>query len=188
MASYSTMSTIPAADVETEQPLLKRDVKLNVKTVLAGAAGAAFILGAAAATAVTASAAPKQMNFGASFFPVAKNIELAGNHDECLMFGNEGTPLRVKGCNKHGGQYRQVLNVKDNIVRALHDDLELVRREAHKPQVQSTKEAAHDDEARRDEEEPPGRRHGCFTRTSRRWRVERVVKWSRIVFRRRRVA
>ena len=28
MASYSTMSTIPAADVETEQPLLKRDVKL----------------------------------------------------------------------------------------------------------------------------------------------------------------
>ena len=49
MASYSTMSTIPAADVETEQPLLKRDVKLNVKTVLAGAAGAAFILGAAAA-------------------------------------------------------------------------------------------------------------------------------------------
>ena len=45
MASYSTMSTIPAADVETEHPLLKRDVKLNVKTVLAGAAGAAFILG-----------------------------------------------------------------------------------------------------------------------------------------------
>ena len=43
MASYSTMSTIPAADVETEQPLLKRDVKLNVKTVLAGAAGAAFM-------------------------------------------------------------------------------------------------------------------------------------------------
>ena len=40
MASYST---IPAADVETEQPLLKRDVKLNVKTVLAGAAGAAFM-------------------------------------------------------------------------------------------------------------------------------------------------
>ena len=37
MASYSTMSTIPAADVETEQPLLKHDVKLNVKTVLAGA-------------------------------------------------------------------------------------------------------------------------------------------------------
>ena len=41
MASYST---IPAADVETEQPLLKRDVKLNVKTVLAGAAGAAFMV------------------------------------------------------------------------------------------------------------------------------------------------
>ena len=76
MASYSTMNTIPAADVETEQPLLKRDVKLNVKTVLAGAAGAAFILGAAAATAVTASAAPKQMSFGAQYFPKAVNIEL----------------------------------------------------------------------------------------------------------------
>ena len=37
--------------------------------------------------------------------------------------------------------------------------IELVRREAHEPQIQSAKEAAHDDEARRDEEEPPGRRH-----------------------------
>ena len=30
------------------------------------------------------------------------------------------------------------------------------------------KEAAHDDEARRDQEEPPGRRHGCLRSTSRR--------------------
>ena len=117
MASYSTMSTIPAADVETEQPLLKRDVKLNVKTVLAGAAGAAFILGAAAATAVTASAAPKQMSLGAQYYPKAVNIELGDHHSECVMFSNEGTPLRVKGCSKHGGQYRQVLNVKDNTVK-----------------------------------------------------------------------
>ena len=174
MASYSTMNTIPAADVESETPLLSRDVKLNAKTLLGGAAAAAFILGAAAATAVTAPVAQKQMNFGASFFPVAKNIELAGNHDECLMFGNEGTPLRVKGCSKHGGQFRQMIG-NDNTVKyesffndkltvrgALHDDLELVRREAHEPQVQSAEEAAHDDEARRDEEEPPGRRHGCL--------------------------
>merc|ERR1719420_1035769 len=114
MASYST---IPAADVETEQPLLKRDVKLNVKTVLAGTAGAAFILGAAAATAVTASAAPKQMSFGAQYFPKAVNIELSSDHSDCVMFSNEGKPLRVKGCNKHGGQYRQIINVKDNTVK-----------------------------------------------------------------------
>ena len=116
MASYSTMSTIPAADVETEQPLLKRDVKLNVKTVLAGAAGAAFILGAAAATAVTASAAPKQMAFGAQYFPKAVNIELADDHKECVMFSNKGTPLRVKGCSKHGGQFRQIIGT-DNTVK-----------------------------------------------------------------------
>ena len=57
-------------------------------------------------------------------------------------------------------------DVKLNVIvrGALHDDLELVRREAHQTQIQSTEEAAHDDEARRDEEEPPGRRHGCLCR------------------------
>ena len=44
MASYSTMSTIPAADVESETPLLQRDVKLNAKTLLGSAAAAAFVL------------------------------------------------------------------------------------------------------------------------------------------------
>ena len=34
-----------------------------------------------------------------------------------LMFSNEGTPLRVKGCNKHGGQFRQKINVADNTVK-----------------------------------------------------------------------
>ena len=115
MASYSTMSTIPAADVETEQPLLKRDVKLNVKTVLAGAAAAAFILGAAAATALTTPAAPKQMSLGAQYFPKAVNIELASDHDDCLMFSNKGTPLRVKGCSKHGGQFRQIIGADDTV-------------------------------------------------------------------------
>ena len=35
-----------AADVESETPLLQRDVKLNAKTLLGGAAAAAFVLGA----------------------------------------------------------------------------------------------------------------------------------------------
>ena len=34
MASYSTMNTVPAADVESETPLLQRDVKLNAKALL----------------------------------------------------------------------------------------------------------------------------------------------------------
>ena len=37
MASYSTMNTIPAADV-SETPLLQRDVKINAKTLVGGAA------------------------------------------------------------------------------------------------------------------------------------------------------
>ena len=54
MASYSTMNTIPAAASET--PLLSRDIKVNAKTLLGGAAAAAFVLGAAAATVVAPSA------------------------------------------------------------------------------------------------------------------------------------
>ena len=46
MASYSTMNTIPAADVESETPLLQRDIKINAKTLVGGAAAAAFALGA----------------------------------------------------------------------------------------------------------------------------------------------
>jgi len=57
MASYST---IPAA---ADKPLLQRDVKVNVKTVLAGAAAASFALGALAATAVSATVAAPTTSF-----------------------------------------------------------------------------------------------------------------------------
>jgi len=57
MASYST---IPKTD---EAPLLQRDVKVNVKTILAGAAVASFALGALAATAVSASVAAPTTSF-----------------------------------------------------------------------------------------------------------------------------
>ena len=40
MASYSTMNTIPAAASET--PLLSRDIKVNAKTLIGGAAVAAL--------------------------------------------------------------------------------------------------------------------------------------------------
>jgi len=57
MASYST---IPKTD---EAPLLQREVKVNVKTVLAGAAAASFALGALAATAVSSSVAAPTTSF-----------------------------------------------------------------------------------------------------------------------------
>ena len=62
MASYSTMNTIPAADV-SETPLLQRDVKINAKTVVGGAALAAFVLGALAATAVDLKAPVRSTAF-----------------------------------------------------------------------------------------------------------------------------
>ena len=62
MASYSTMNTIPAADV-SETPLLQRDVKINAKTLVGGAALAAFVLGALAATAVNPQAPVRSTAF-----------------------------------------------------------------------------------------------------------------------------
>ena len=41
MASYAT---IPA-EAETEKPLMNRDVRVNLKTVIGGAAIASFVLG-----------------------------------------------------------------------------------------------------------------------------------------------
>ena len=54
-ATMATYSTMPAADVESATPLLSRDVKIKAKTLIGGAAIAAFVLGALAATAVTSS-------------------------------------------------------------------------------------------------------------------------------------
>jgi len=47
-----TYSTIPSADAQAEEPVLSRDIKVNAKTILAGALAAAFVLGALAAVAV----------------------------------------------------------------------------------------------------------------------------------------
>ena len=45
MASYATVP----AEAEAEKPLLNRDVRVNLKTVIGGAAVASFVLGALAA-------------------------------------------------------------------------------------------------------------------------------------------
>ena len=54
MASYAT---IPA-EAEAEKPLLNRDLRVNLKTVIGGAAVASFVLGALAAAVV--SGAPRR--------------------------------------------------------------------------------------------------------------------------------
>jgi len=68
MASYST---IPKTD---EAPLLQRDVKVNVKTVLAGAAAASFALGALAATAVSATVAAPTTSFMKPMYVFNKSL------------------------------------------------------------------------------------------------------------------
>ena len=50
MASYATAP----AEAEAEKPLLNRDVRVNLKTVIGGAAVASFVLGALAAFQVYA--------------------------------------------------------------------------------------------------------------------------------------
>jgi len=80
MASYST---IPKTD---EAPLLQRDVKVNVKTILAGAAVASFALGALAATAVSSSVAAPTTSFFRPMYVFNKKLGLktfAECQDEC---------------------------------------------------------------------------------------------------------
>jgi len=76
MASYST---IPKTD---EAPLLQRDVKVNVKTILAGAAVASFALGALAATAVSASVAAPTTSFIKPMYVFNQKLGIK-TFDEC---------------------------------------------------------------------------------------------------------
>ena len=52
MASYATVPD----EAEAEKPLLNRDVRVNLKTVIGGAAVASFVLGALAAAVVSGPA------------------------------------------------------------------------------------------------------------------------------------
>jgi len=61
MAAYATVP----AEAEAEKPLLNRDVRVNLKTVIGGAAVASFVLGALAATVV--SGAPARTNSAALY-------------------------------------------------------------------------------------------------------------------------
>ncbi len=78
MATYSTI----AADVEADKPLLSRDIKVNAKTLIGGAAIAAFVLGALAATAVTSSPGLRGADFHSSVERV--QIKTASDHTMCI--------------------------------------------------------------------------------------------------------
>ena len=54
MASYATVPD----QLEAEKPLLNRDVRVNLKTVIGGAAVASFVLGVLAAAVVSGGSTP----------------------------------------------------------------------------------------------------------------------------------
>jgi len=117
MAAYSTMNTIPAKAVEAETPLLQREVKINAKTLVGGAAVAAFALGALGATAVSSPAAPAApaAMYSAPRAPAAfyassswTNIELGSDTSKCLAGSGSGQPLSVVDCAPHTGVFQQI--------------------------------------------------------------------------------
>ena len=67
------MNTLPTTAVEAETPLLQRDVKINAKTLVGGAALAAFVLGALAATAVNQKAPVRPTSLSA--LPRASDLD-----------------------------------------------------------------------------------------------------------------
>ena len=92
MAAYATVP----AEAEAEKPLLNRDLRVNLKTVIGGAAVASFVLGALAAAVV--SGAPARTNSAAlyahsgyqpsahapmAFHAGKKNGESCKHDDEC---------------------------------------------------------------------------------------------------------
>ena len=121
MASYSTMNTVPAADVESETPLLSRDIKVNAKTLIGGAAAAAFALGALAATAVASAPQPAPAALytapraPAAFYsaPHRAPAAFAAHSSKNLQFkldGSEGKTGKCLGVQDHN-------NVRDGMPR-----------------------------------------------------------------------
>ena len=113
MVSYAT---IPA-EAEAEKPLLNRDLRVNLKTVIGGAAVASFVLGALAAAVV--SGAPARTNSAAlyahsgyqpsahapmAFHAGKKNGESCKKDAEC----------RSGDCHKGDGPYMKLYSCKDS--------------------------------------------------------------------------
>ena len=112
MASYSTMNTLPTTAVEAETPLLQRDIKINAKMLVGGAAAAAFALGALAATAVASAPQPAPAALytapraPAAFYSAAPRApaNFAAHTSDKLQFkldGSEGKNGKCLGVEDH---------------------------------------------------------------------------------------
>ena len=112
MASYSTMNTLPTTAVEAETPLMQRDIKINAKTLVGGAAAAAFALGALAATAVASAPQPAPAALytapraPAAFYSAAPRApaNFAAHTSDKLQFkldGSEGKNGKCLGVEDH---------------------------------------------------------------------------------------
>ena len=105
MASYAT---IPA-EAEAEKPLLNRDLRVNLKTVIGGAAVASFVLGALAAAVV--SGAPARTNSAALYahsgYQPSAHVPMAfhagkKNGESC----KKDAECRSGDCHKGDGPYK----------------------------------------------------------------------------------
>ena len=105
MATYSTI----AADVEAEQPLVNNAPKRSVKLLIGGAAVAAFVLGALAATAVTSSPGLRGADFSSSSGDLVQIADAKYNYNCMAVHGEakEGAKIVVEPCS-NGGPYQTV--------------------------------------------------------------------------------
>ncbi len=103
----ATYNTIAAADVEAEQSLVNNAPKRNVKLLIGGAAVAAFVLGALAATAVTSSPGLRGADFSSSSDDLVQ-IADAKYNNKCMEVqgeAKEGAKIVVRPC-ANGGPYQ----------------------------------------------------------------------------------
>ena len=116
MATYNTLPV--SADVEADKPLLSRDIKVNAKTLIGGAAIAAFVLGALAATAVSTTPSIRGADFHSSSSGDLVQIADARTNTKCMevLAPYKNGKIGVKPCNgkqsqlfhynEHKGQIR----------------------------------------------------------------------------------
>ena len=116
MATYNTLPV--SADVEADKPLLSRDIKVNAKTLIGGAAIAAFVLGALAATAVSTTPGIRGADFHSSSSGDLVQIADARTNTKCMevLAPYKNGKIGVKPCNgkqsqlfhynEHKGQIR----------------------------------------------------------------------------------
>ena len=133
MSSYSTIN----ADVEAEQPLINAP-KRNVKALIGGAAIAAFVLGALAATAVTSSPGLRRADFSSSSGDLVQIADAKYNYKCMAVHGEakEGAKIVVEPCS-NGGPYQTVWKSKCYGASVLNRrvDVDAIGRQCHRREI-----------------------------------------------------